>query len=253
MTSGSGAFSTGRAGLGLAALASHFGFGEELATMLMLGLLFMVVLAVVGFILRKRAAARSNDTGGLAYAGATPAGQPGASAPWQQPQQAATAPVTAYTSQEPVSAVNPAPGVGSGSMIGANLQPQGSTGHIPADFDVPTFVRQAKVQFVRLQAAHDAGNLDDIREFTSPEMFAELSMDLSERGQSASANEVIRLDADVVDVVEDTHRYVVSVRFTGEVQDKQTREVDAFDEVWHLTKPRHGQTGWVLSGIQQMQ
>ncbi|HNC20989.1 MAG TPA: Tim44 domain-containing protein, partial [Accumulibacter sp.] len=36
------------AGLGLAALASHFGFGEELASMLMIGLLVMAVLVVIG-------------------------------------------------------------------------------------------------------------------------------------------------------------------------------------------------------------
>ena len=39
------------AGLGLAALASHFGFGEELASMLMIGLLVMAVIAVIGFVM----------------------------------------------------------------------------------------------------------------------------------------------------------------------------------------------------------
>ena len=42
------------AGLGLAALASHLGFGDELATMVMVGLLAAVVMAVIGFVLRKR-------------------------------------------------------------------------------------------------------------------------------------------------------------------------------------------------------
>ena len=46
------------AGLGLAALASHFGFGEELASMLMIGLLVMAVIAVIGFVMRRRAAAQ---------------------------------------------------------------------------------------------------------------------------------------------------------------------------------------------------
>lgn len=43
------------AGLGLAALASHFGFGEELASFMMMALLAVVVMAAVGFFLRKRA------------------------------------------------------------------------------------------------------------------------------------------------------------------------------------------------------
>jgi hypothetical protein len=40
-------------------------------------------------------------------------------------------------------------------------------GNIPADFDAAGFVRNAKVSFIRLQAANDAGNLDDIRDFTN--------------------------------------------------------------------------------------
>ena len=54
------------AGLGLAALASHLGFGEELASMLMIGLLVMAVIAVVGFVMRKRAMAAQ---GGAVRAG----------------------------------------------------------------------------------------------------------------------------------------------------------------------------------------
>jgi len=47
------------AGLGLAALASHFGFGGELASMLMMGLLAAGIMVAVGFFLRKRAAAKA--------------------------------------------------------------------------------------------------------------------------------------------------------------------------------------------------
>src|SRR5574343_1097838 len=43
------------AGLGLAALASHYGFEEGLDNFMMLALLAMVVIAVIGFIMRKKA------------------------------------------------------------------------------------------------------------------------------------------------------------------------------------------------------
>ena len=49
---------------------------------------------------------------------------------------------------------------------------------VPAGFDSDAFVRNAKVYFVRLQAAWDVGNIADIREFTTPEMFAEVKVDL---------------------------------------------------------------------------
>lgn len=237
------------AGLGLAALASHFGFGEELATMLMLGLAFLLVLAVVGFFLRRRAVNAAQSGHQMAYAGAGHGGNQGAGG-FGQPQNPPASPThTAYTAQ-PVSSGSAA-GVAGGSLIGANLQPS-QPGQLPAGFDAEGFARQAKVQFVRLQAAYDSGNLDDIREFTSPEMFAELRMDLAERGAASSTNDVTRIEAVVLDVAEEPNRYVVSVRFSGEMRDTQTHETDAFEEVWHLTKPREGHGGWVLAGIQQV-
>ena len=136
-----------------------------------------------------------------------------------------------------------------GSAIGASQVTNNS--RIPADFDVAGFVRNAKVNFIRLQAANDAGNLDDIRAFTTPEMFAELSMDLSERGAAEQRTDVLRLDTQVIDVEEDADRYVVSVRFTGETRENDAPQTESFDETWHLTKPSQGTGGWVLAGIEQ--
>jgi predicted lipid-binding transport protein (Tim44 family) len=134
-----------------------------------------------------------------------------------------------------------------GSAIGANAP---AASNIPADFDVPGFVRNAKVNFIRLQAANDAGNLDDIREFTSPEMFAEIQMDIRERNGATQETRVLDLEADVLEVADENNRYVVSVRFTGRVQEDGAAP-EAIDEIWHLTKARQGAGGWVLAGIQQ--
>ncbi len=220
------------AGLGLAALASHLGFGEELANMLMIGLLVMAVIAVIGFVMRKKAAQQG---GGAAYAAA------GAGA--GQQNNTLRMPPTQPTP------ATPAYGQGGssmiGSVIGANVPQQA---RIPADFDVNSFARNAKVQFIRLQASNDAGNLDDIREFTSPEMFAEIQMDIRERNGAAQETRVMDLNAEVLEVAEEGNRYVVSVRFTGRVQEDGGAP-DEINETWHLTKPLSG-GGWVLSGIQ---
>lgn len=226
------------AGLGLAALASHLGFGEELANLLMIGLLVMAALAVFGFIMRKRAMARMGDNGGLAYAGAgagngNPSAQPAA---FRMPSTGAP---------QGGSMIGSALG---GAAAGTQAQP---ASRIPADFDVPAFVRNAKVNFIRLQAANDAGNLDDIREFTTPEMFAEIQMDIRERGAVQQQTEVLDLEADVLEVAEEAQRYVVSVRFTGRVREDGAAP-EAIDEIWHLSKLRQGAGGWVLAGIQQV-
>lgn len=212
------------AGLGLAALASHFGFGEGLANFMMMALLAMVVIGVIGYFMRKKAATQA---GGMQYVGAGAAY--GANAPREPefvPAGGSAAPVAAVTS---------------------------GAGNIPAGFDVEGFVRNAKVNFIRLQAANDAGNLDDIREFTSPEMFAEIKMGMAERGNAKQETDVAQLNAEVIDVTEEAARYVVSVRFTGLISEERGAAPAPFDEIWHMTKPTDNSRGWVLAGIQQVQ
>ena len=210
------------AGLGLAALASHFGFGEELASFMMMALLAMVVIGVIGYFMRKKAAAQGNQ--GMQYAGA---GAPfGGNAPQRE-----------FT-----------PAGGAAAAPVAN-----SAGNIPADFDVDGFVRNAKVNFIRLQAANDAGNLDDIREFTSPEMFAEIKMGIDERKGAKQTTDVAQLNAEVLDVAEEAGRYIVSVHFNGLIREEDGAAAQPFAEVWHMAKPRDGSRGWVLAGIQQVQ
>jgi predicted lipid-binding transport protein (Tim44 family) len=229
------------AGLGIAALASHFGFGDELASMMTMALVAFAIMAVVGFFLRKRAMARQGGAagaGGLMPAGAS-AGQGGAGMPQQ-----------AYKMATP--AASGMGGSSSGSLIGADIGGQpAATSAIPADFDRANFERNAKVNFIRLQAAYDAGNLDDIREFTSPEMFAEIKLDFAERETSAQPGEVVRIDTTVLEVAEEAQRYVVSVKFTGFIRFGAGSDDETFDEIWHLTKSRQGNGGWVLAGIQQ--
>ena len=215
------------AGLGLAALASHFGFGEELANMMMIGLLVLAAVMVFGYFMRKKAAAAQQ--GGLQYAGA--GANYGANAP-----------------REP----DFIPAGGSAATAAPAVASTGG-GNIPADFDVESFVRNAKVNFIRLQASNDAGNLDDIREFTSPEMFAEIKMGMSERGSAKQETDVAQLNGEVLDVAEEANRYIVSIRFTGLISEEKGAAPAPFDEIWHMSKPTDNSRGWVLAGIQQVQ
>jgi len=187
----------------------------------------------IGFFMRKRAASQQHGAARAGVMQYTPAGAgPGGGKP-----------TPAYEVAMPV---------GGGSGIGAALGAGAIQGkRIPDDFDVAGFERNAKVNFIRLQAAHDASNLDDIREFTTPEMFAELKMELAERGESTQTTDVVSLHAVVLEVDEDPQRYLVSVRFTGAIRADSTEPDEVFDEVWHLTKSRQSNSGWVLAGIQQ--
>lgn len=207
-------------GAGIGALLGHFGMGGlggGFGNILMLLLIGGAAFFLIRMFMRRNAPAAQP----MQYAGST--------------YDAVAAPVSA--------AALPA-----GSAPTALL-----SGSVPAGFDVEGFVRQAKLNFVRLQAANDAGNMEDIRAFTTPEMFAEIQMQYEERGRAKQETDVQQLDASLLDVSEEAGRHVVSVRFFGRIREAADAMPEALDEVWHLSKPVNGSSGWVIAGIQQFQ
>jgi predicted lipid-binding transport protein (Tim44 family) len=133
------------------------------------------------------------------------------------------------------------------SSAGSEL-PSARTTRVPAGFDASGFLRAAKLNFLKLQAANDAGRLDDVREFTTNELYEELKRDLVECSQT----DVIALEADLLELVAEGDKHWASVRFSGTVREAQGAAPEAFAEVWNLVKPADGSSGWLLAGIQQM-
>jgi predicted lipid-binding transport protein (Tim44 family) len=136
------------------------------------------------------------------------------------------------------------------SGSGTDLQPR--TASLPAGFDADGFLRGAKMNFVRLQMANDRGSLEEIREFTTPEMFETLSRDLGERGGAAQQTDITGLQAELLEVATEGDQHWASVRFSGVVRESPDAAPQDFSEVWNLAKPADGSTGWLLAGIQQV-
>lgn len=127
----------------------------------------------------------------------------------------------------------------------------GAAAPVTGDFDTEAFLRVAKLNFVRLQAANDAKNLDDVREFTTPEVFAEIKMQMTERGDAGQKTDVVTLNAELLELLTDGTRHIASVRFSGMIREADDTPATAFDEVWHLSKPVDDSRGWAIAGIQQ--
>ncbi len=120
---------------------------------------------------------------------------------------------------------------------------------VPAGFDTGAFLRMAKMNFIKLQLANDAGRLDEIREFTTREMYEELRRDLP---AGAQQTDVVALNADLVELATERGEHWAAVRFSGMVRETPETEAVGFEEVWNLVKPADGSSGWLLAGIQQM-
>jgi predicted lipid-binding transport protein (Tim44 family) len=124
-------------------------------------------------------------------------------------------------------------------------------GNIPADFPVDSFLRSAKTSFIRLQAANDRKDLNDIREYTTPEMYAEISMQIQERDDAPQRTDVIAINGELLQVANEGEMAMASVRFTGQLRENNGAP-DSVDEIWHVQKNlRDDKAVWLLAGIQQ--
>ena len=212
------------AGLGLAALMSHFGMGAEMGSILTMLLVAGAAFFVIRFLMRRFGPGAAQRNQGMQYAAAGPA---------------------------PFGHNAPAFGSGSAAQGGNEPSLAAPVSNLPAGFDAPAFERIAKLIFIRMQAANDAGNLEDLRQFATPEMFATFRLELQERKAAGQQTDVVQLNAQVLDFAQEADRQIVSVRFHGLIREEKDSPTTTFDEIWHLVKPADGHTDWAIAGIAQ--
>lgn len=203
--------------LGIAALLSHFGLGEGFASMLtlllMAGLGFMLLRMVLNLFRAK------------------------------QPQAAGT---YGYNRTEPTARSSSSP-----FTPGASTDPSTPVMNTASHVNADEFLRLAKGFFIRLQAANDKKDLDDLRRFLTPEMFAEVQLQIMERGDTEQTTEIQQLNATVLSIVTEGTHDIGSVRFTGHIKCSDQVMSEDFSEVWHFTKWSNHPDQWSLAGIQQ--
>jgi predicted lipid-binding transport protein (Tim44 family) len=222
-------------GLGMGALLSHFGLGGAAASMI--GTILMI--AVLGFVVMLLFRLFSRKSSDAAYGSTNN----------MQPAYAATPAPSVYTPEigsriEPVGLQANA----AAASAHAAIAPWG----IPADFDVNGFVRNGKTYFIRLQAAWDRADINDIREFTTSEMFGELRLQLQERGSAPNNTDVVQIDGELLGIETVGEMYLATLKFTGLIKEAPDASAEPFAEIWNLSKPVAGPGGWVLAGIQQV-
>ncbi len=240
------------AGLGLAWLAHSLGMGEAMGNILMFGLLAFAAMALIGWFIRSR---QAGSQGGLAYQGAgntatspevlrqynpEKVGNDASARPWE-------APATTFDSAAPAA---------TGSMIGSALNGPQNWG-VPAGFDTEGFLTAAKRNFNTLQDAWDRSDISMLRSMMTDAMLAEIQAQLAEREATASGlpnkTEVLMLEAQLLGIEELPDVYMASVEFNGMIREEAHASPSPFREVWNMTKPRQGGSGWLVAGVQALQ
>jgi predicted lipid-binding transport protein (Tim44 family) len=246
------------AGLGLAWLAHSLGMGEAFGNILMFGLLALAVMMAFGWFMRRRAAQSAPNQSSAtpfafegASAGATPTATPPAYRPENVGNDSSARPWERSTGM-PLDAGHQS----SGSMIGSGLAGSQSWG-VPADFDTAGFLSAAKSNFVTLQAAWDKSDINALRVMMTDSMLKEIQTQLSERevhtGGPFNHTEVVMIDAKLLGIEDLGNDYMASVEFSGMIKEDPSSGPSPFREVWNMTKPKSGATGWLVAGVQALQ
>lgn len=229
-------------GLGLGALLSSMGLGGAMSSMI--SSMLMVALLGVAALFVYRMLRKKMDNNGMKPAFAS-AGSSNSGFTPEIAARIAPAQQTAFDAA-PLASASAFGVAGSAALTGNNAI------EVPADFDTAGFLRHSKTNFIRLQAAWDKADINDIRDFTTPEMFAELKMQLQERGASANHTDVVTLDAEFLGLETVGNDYMAGVKFSGMIKEDANAPSASFNEIWNLTKPINGQDGWILAGIEQV-
>ena len=209
----------------LGAMFGGSGLGGALLSLLMIAILVFAVIFIVRMFAQKRAASAQ---------------------PMQYAAGSAQGPYSAL-GDETVAAPPPSQASGFEAQAPAPRAPG-----VPVGFDVPGFLRAAKLNFMKLQVANDAGDLEELREFTTPGLYEELKKDVLERASGRQLTDVVSLNADLLEVVTEDGKHWASVRFSGMIRENPGSAPDGFEEVWNRANPADGSSGWLLAGIQQM-
>ena len=247
------------AGLGLAWLANSLGLGAAFGQFLLMALLVLAGFVVFSMVMRSRKpAAGAGSNSPLAFQGA------GAPSPMSAPMARQYSPdhVGNDASARPWERAGATPEtgghrpVGSGVVIGSGLSGAQNWG-IPAGFDADGFLAAAKRNFVSLQDAWDRSDIPSLRAMMTDGMLSEIKTQLADReshiGAQANKTDVVLLEASLLGIEELDDTYMASVEFSGMIREEPSAGPSPFREVWNMTKPKAGNTGWLVAGVQALQ
>lgn len=140
------------------------------------------------------------------------------------------------------------------AQLGEPAPRAGDGDEVPVWFDGPGFTEGAKAHFIRLQTAWDQSDFQDIREYTTPQLFSELQRERQRLGEGAQSTEVVRLDAELLGLRRDGDQVVASVLFSGLIREEDNAPANPFREIWHVQHDWGRREGdWLIAGIQQVE
>ncbi len=142
---------------------------------------------------------------------------------------------------------------------GAQSQPQNSgfestdsdvPFNLPPNFNMNAFLSGSRDHYRIIQGAWNHNELEKIREYVSPALFADLE---AERAKLSGEQhtEVMYVDAELVRADYDANTAQLSIKFSGRYKDSVEGVEEDITDVWHLERDlKTPNAPWLIVGIQ---
>ena len=126
---------------------------------------------------------------------------------------------------------------------------------VPAEFDSAGFLQASKANFVALQEAWNQSDIASLRTMMTDGMLEQIQPQLAEREASreSGTTEVVMLDARLLGIEESDDAFMASVEFSGMLREDPSAGPNPFRELWSITRPKAGEAGWLVAGVQSLQ
>jgi predicted lipid-binding transport protein (Tim44 family) len=124
---------------------------------------------------------------------------------------------------------------------------------LPSGFNEEEFLNGARAMYIRLQESWDKRDIEDIRLFTSPEVFAEIQSQAKDDPRP-SKTELLLINLRLIEVRELEGQTIATVLFDVMMREDQDRVSNQVRELWHFSRDSaRPDSFWTLEGIQQVE
>ncbi|GGB51007.1 preprotein translocase subunit Tim44 [Oceanisphaera marina] len=122
--------------------------------------------------------------------------------------------------------------------------------NLPPNFDMQAFLQGSREHYRTLQEAWNKDDLEKIREYVTPELFADLSKERATLS-GEQHTEVMFVDAELVRADHTSYHAQVSLKFSGRYRDSQEGVEQDIKEVWHLERDLTKENApWLIVGLE---
>ena len=122
--------------------------------------------------------------------------------------------------------------------------------NLPEGFDQQGFIEGSLNHYRTVQESWNKGELETIKEYVSPELFAALSQQRSKL-MVPPQTEIVDLNAEIVRADQAGDSAEISILFRGVCKDELEKSQDGIFDIWHLQRDLSTENAdWVIVGIE---